>query len=118
MRRFLKTICLVVAAVVATTAINAQDLQSQRGESQDLGKLLGYRVDRGGLNISPFPQQYVPMLCDGVDINKGVKLVGEAVNYAEELRFLPQNKKGVNLTIRFYTAQSDEDEVFAHVPGA
>ena len=113
-----KRLCLVIAALATVSMATAQDLQSQRGESQDLGKLLGYRVDRGGLNISPFPQQYVPMLCDGVDLNKGVKLVGEAVNYAEELRFLEQSKKGVKLIIRFYTDQSDEDEAFAHVPGA
>ncbi len=113
-----KQLCLVIAALVAVSTATAQDLQSQRGESQDLGKLLGHRVDRGGLNISPFPQMYVPMLCDGVDLNKGVKLVGEAVNYAEELRFLPQNKKGVKLTIRFYTEESDVDDVFAHTPGA
>ena len=113
-----KQLCLVIAALVAVSTATAQDLQSQRGESQDLGKLLGHRVDRGGLNISPFPQLYVPMLCDGIDLNKGVKLVGEAVNYAEELRFLPQNKKGVKLTIRFYTEESDVDDVFAHTPGA
>ena len=119
MIKTLKRICVVaVVAIAAVSVATAQDLQSQRGESQDLGKLLGYRVDRGGLNISPFPQMYVPMLCDGVDLNKGVKLDGEAVNYAEELRFLPQSTKGVKLTIRFYTAQSDEDEVFAHTPGA
>ena len=113
-----KQLCLVIAALVAVSTATAQDLQSQRGESQDLGKLLGHRVDRGGLNISPFPQQYVPMLCDGVDLNKGVKLIGEAVNYAEELRFLPLNKKGVKLTIRFYTEESDVDDVLAHTPGA
>ena len=113
-----KQLCLVIAALVAVSTATAQDLQSQRGESQDLGKLLGHRVDRGGLNISPFPQLYVPMLCDGIDLNKGVKLVGEAVNYAEELRFIPQNKKGVKLSIRFYTEESDEDDVFAHTPGA
>ena len=118
MLKTFKQLCLVIAALATVSMATAQDLQSQRGESQDLGKLLGYRVDRGGLNISPFPQQYVPMLCDGVDLNKGVKLVGEAVNYAEELRFLEQSKKGVKLTIRFYTDQSDEDEAFAHVSGA
>ena len=57
MRRFLKTIFLVVAAAVATTAINAQDLQSQRGESQDLGEILGHKVDHGGLIINPYPQK-------------------------------------------------------------
>ena len=113
-----KQLCLVIAALVAVSTATAQDLQSQRGESQDLGKLLGHRVDRGGLNISPFPQQYVPMLCDGVDLNKGVKLIGEAVNYAEELSFLVQSQKGAKLSIRFYTAESDVDDVFAHTPGA
>ncbi len=113
-----KRLCLVIAALATVSMATAQDLQSQRGESQDLGKLLGHRVDRGGLNISPFPQQYVPMLCDGVDLNKGVKLIGEAVNYAEELSFLVQSQKGAKLSIRFYTAESDVDDVLAHTPGA
>lgn len=109
---------MVVVALLATTAINAQDLQSQRGESQDLGQILGSKVDRGGLVINPFPQFYSPMLCDGVDITAGVKLVGEAKNYAEELSFLTENKRGAKLELSFYTEESDEDDIYAHVPGA
>ena len=118
MIKTLKTLATIALAVVIGLSAEAQDLSSQRGESQDLGKLLGYRVDRGGLNISPFPQQYVPMLCDGVDLRKGVKLIGEATNYAEELSFLEQSNKGAKLNLRFYTEASDKHDIFAHVPGA
>lgn len=111
MRRFLKTICLVVAAVVATTAINAQDLQSQRGESQDLGEILGHKVDHGGLIINPYPQKLFMLRSLPVDITKGVKLVGEAKSYAEELGFVKHAKKGVKLTIKF-------DELANEISGA
>ena len=111
MRRFLKTICLVVAAVVATTAINAQDLQSQRGESQDLGEILGHKGDHGGLIINPYPQKLFMLRSLPVDITKGVKLVGEAKSYAEELGFVKHAKKGVKLTIKF-------DELANEISGA
>lgn len=118
MIKTLKTLATIALAVVIGFSATAQDLSSQRGESQDLGKLLGYRVDRGGLCINPFPQQYVPMLCDGVDLHSGVKLIGEAKNYAEELSFLVQSQKGAKLSLKFYTEKSDVDDVFAHTPGA
>ncbi len=118
MNRRLKTILTFVAVVCATISLNAQDLQSQRGESQDLGKLLGCRVDHGGLLINPFPQQYTPLTCEGVDIRQGVKLVGEAKNYAQELGFLAESKKGAKLQLKFYNEQSDKQGVFTHASGA
>ncbi len=109
---------MALAATLSLGTAMAQDLSSQRGESQDLGEILGHKVDHGGLIINPFPQFYAPMMCDGVDITKGVKLVGEAANYAEELNFLKQSKKGAKIKLWFYTAESDKDGVFAHTPGA
>ena len=118
MNKFRFMFAMALAAVLSLGAAMAQDLSSQRGESQDLGEILGHKVDHGGLIINPFPQFYVQLLTDGVDISKGVKLVGDAANYAEELNFLNQSKKGAKIRIKFYSAESDKDGVFAHVSGA
>lgn len=117
-RKLRLLVTLAAFAMMSLATVTAQDLSSQRGESQDLGEILGHKVDHGGLVINPFPQFYAPMMCDGVDITKGVKLEGEAANYAEELNFLNQSKKGTKIKLWFYTAESDKDEVFAHTPGA
>ena len=104
MNRTLKTILTIVAVVCATISLNAQDLQSQRGESQDLGKLLGNRVDHGGIVINPQPQQITigrPPVDMLVDISQGVVLKGEAKNFVEELNFVKHSKKGVKLTIKY-----------------
>lgn len=118
MRRLLKTISLVVVTLLATTAINAQDLQSQRGESQDLGTILGHKVDRGGLVINPFPQRYSAVEGKGVSVERGVKLVGEARRYAEELAFLGESKRGTKLNISFYTYEEAAERDFATQPGS
>ena len=114
-----KRLCLVVAVLAIAVTTQAQDLQSQRGESQDLGELLGHRVDRGGLTINPFPQQYFPLTSEGVDITRGVKLVGEADNYVKELSFLEHHRRGAKLNIWFYTEEDNaEADIYATVPGA
>ena len=100
MNRTLKTILTFVAVVCATISLNAQDLQSQRGESQDLGKLLGYRVDHGGIVINPQPQQ-ITIGRTPVDISQGVVLKDQAKNFVEELNFVKRSKKGVKLTIKY-----------------
>lgn len=114
-----KSLCLVAVALLGTLATQAQDLQSQRGESQDLGQILGHRVDRGGLTINPFPQQYFPIMSEGVDISRGVRLMGEADNYVKELSFLEQQRRGAKLSIWFYTeADNTEADIYAMIPGA
>ena len=93
MTKFLKSFSLLLLSMAMLSSVMAQDLQSQRGESQDLGQILGHKVDRGGLVINPLPHDIVQMECDGVDISQGVKLVGEAKNYAEELNFLTEKNE-------------------------
>ncbi len=102
MTKFLKSFSLLLLSMAMLSSVMAQDLQSQRGESQDLGQILGHKVDRGGLVINPLPHDIVQMECDGVDISQGVKLVGEAKNYAEELDFLTEDKRGAKLKVSFY----------------
>lgn len=71
MNRTLKTLLAVVVAVCTTLTINAQDLSSQRGESQDLGSLLGHRVDHAGLVINPTPQSLYLLRSIPADISRG-----------------------------------------------
>ena len=70
---------MAVAALVAvaTTAV-AQDLSSQRGESQDLGGLYGEKLDHGGIIINPTPQLLEVVCTDVLDITNGVALKGDA----------------------------------------
>ena len=112
MNRILKTLFIIAAAISTAVATNAQDLQSQRGESQDLGGLFGEKLDHGGLVINPTPQQLYRLRSIGPNISEGVVLKGEAKAFAEELSFLKQSKRGTKLTIS-YNAKSTEIEPIA-----
>ncbi|MBO7186615.1 MAG: beta-N-acetylglucosaminidase domain-containing protein [Alistipes sp.] len=101
MKRTFKTILLTVAAALCTVTTNAQDLQSQRGESQDLGGLFGHKIDHGGLVINPTPQSITTYATESLDITHGVALKGKAKEFSAELSFLKQNKKGKTLTISY-----------------
>ena len=102
MNRILKTIFTIALVIGTVTGVRAQDLSAQRGESQDLGEILGQRVDHGGLLINPFPHEYKSLDSERVDISQGVKLMGEAANYAAELNFLANNNSGAKLKLSFY----------------
>ena len=101
MKRTLRTILLIAAAVVTAVTTNAQDLQSQRGESQDLGGLFGEKIDHGGLIINPTPQHITTYTTTGLDITEGIVLKGEAKAFSAELGFLKQEKRGKSLTITY-----------------
>ena len=101
MIKTLKTIALAIASMAMTVAIQAQDLSSQRGESQNLGGLFGEKLDHGGIIINPTPQQIYMLRTIGVDINAGVALKGKAKEFASEVEFLKHNKRGVALTINY-----------------
>ena len=101
MKRTFKTILLTAAAALCAVTTNAQDLQSQRGESQDLGGLFGMKIDHKGLVINPTPQHIATYSTDGLDIREGVALKGEAKEFSAELDFLKHNKRGKSLTITY-----------------
>ena len=100
MIKTLKTIALAIASMAMTVAIQAQDLSSQRGESQNLGGLFGEKLDHGGIIINPTPQQIYMLRTIGVDINAGVALKGTAKEFASEVEFLKHNKLGVRNVLR------------------
>jgi hyaluronoglucosaminidase len=83
--RLLVTLAAVAMVSLATTT--AQDLSSQRGEKQDVGVMLGHKVDHGGLIINPTPQPIYTLRSLPLDITNGVVLKGDAKAYAEDIDF-------------------------------
>ena len=118
MNKTLKTILSVVVSVCAAMTVNAQDLSSQRGESQDLGSLLGHRVDHAGVVINPTPQYLNVIKAMDLDISRGVVLKGKAADFAEELNFVKQNSNGVHLTIRYANEGFDAESQIENKSGA
>ena len=118
MKRTFKTILLTAAAALCAVTTNAQDLQSQRGESQDLGGLFGMKIDHKGLVINPTPQHIATYSTDGLDIREGVALKGEAKEFSAELDFLKHNKRGKSLTITYARKGFAEDSGVENKSGA
>ena len=118
MNRTFKTILTAVVALCTALTVNAQDLSSQRGESQDLGSLLGHRLDHAGLVINPTPQSLNLLRSLPADISNGVVLQGEAKKFADELSFLTQSKKGLKLTISYSKRGFDKDAETPNKSGA
>lgn len=102
MNKIVRNLFMAVVAVmtVATTAM-AQDLSSQRGESQDLSGLFGEKLDHQGIIINPTPQDMKVLRSMPLDITEGVALKGKAKEFAGDIDFLKQNKKGVKLVINY-----------------
>ena len=57
MIKTLRTLALAVVTMAISLSATAQDLSSQRGESQDLGGLFGEKLDHKGIVINPTPQK-------------------------------------------------------------
>ena len=101
MNKIVRNLFMAVAALVAvTTTAIAQDLSSQRGESQDLGGLYGEKLDHGGIIINPTPQLLEVVCTDVLDITNGVALKEDAKAFAEDINFLKHSKKGAKLSIK------------------
>ena len=108
--RFLFAVVAVATLSLGTSM--AQDLSSQRGERQDVGEMLGHKVDHGGLVINPTPQHLYTLRSLPLDITNGVVLKGEAKNFATEIDFIKQSRKGAKLTIEYLKdGWSEEDEM-------
>ena len=93
-----RNIILFIAALMMGMTAVAQDLSSQRGESQDVGVLLGEKLHHNGLVINPTPQEMV-RYDTTLDISRGIALKGNAGEYAQELDFLSASRQGVALRI-------------------
>lgn len=101
MTKTLRTLALIAVAIFTTISLSAQDLSSQRGESQNLGEMLGARIEHNGLVINPTPQ-YVSASGNFnkvLDISKGLKLTGDAKDFISDIDFIKISKKGKSLNI-------------------
>ena len=52
----MRIVTLIALLLSVCSSMLAQDLSLQRGENQDLGVLLGEKLDHNGLVINPTPQ--------------------------------------------------------------
>ena len=115
MNKTIRNLITLVAALFAVTmSLSAQDLSSQRGESQNLGGLFGEKLDHGGLVINPTPHNVKMHRSMPIDITEGVTLLGKGSEFADDIDFLKLNAapkkakrgkqpeiKGVKLTINY-----------------
>lgn len=96
----IRTTLLLICAAMTAITLSAQDLSSQRGESQNVSGLFGEKINyTAGFYINPTPQELTLLDSPKLDISKGVKLLKEAKAYTEELSFLTADKKGAPLRI-------------------
>ena len=103
---------MVVAVVLAVAATSfAQDLSSQRGESQDLGGLFGEKLDHAGIIINPTPQELRVLRTVPLDIRKGVALTDGALEFAADIDFLKHKKRGAMLSIVYGDDAMAQDNV-------
>ena len=110
---------MALAATLSLGAAMAQDLSSQRGESQDLGEILGHKVDHGGLVINPTPQHLYTLRSLPLDITKGVALKGkEAKTFSSEVDFVKQSCKGAKLTINYVKGGWSADDEMPNKSGS
>ena len=101
MIKTLKTLALAVVTMAISLSAMAQDLSSQRGESQNLGGLFGEKIDHKGIIINPTPQKLERIEAEGLSILNGVALKGKALEFASDINFVAHNKKGAKLTINY-----------------
>ncbi|MBQ5751068.1 MAG: beta-N-acetylglucosaminidase domain-containing protein [Bacteroidaceae bacterium] len=94
----MRIVTLIALLLSVCSSMLAQDLSLQRGENQDLGVLLGEKLDHNGLVINPTPQE-LQLHGSTLDVSKGVVLKGRSVEYAQELDFLNLSSRGVALRI-------------------
>jgi hyaluronoglucosaminidase len=111
MIKIFRSLALVVAAAAISMTAIAQDLSSQRGESQNLGGLFGEKLDHCGLVINPTPQEMYRLRTIGPDITSGVKLKGKAKEFTSDINFLTINTKSrTTLTINYGTKHAESLE--------
>lgn len=82
------------------------DLNSQRGEKQDVNMVPGHKVDHHGIIVNPTPHALCVDTSMLIDLSQGVNLVDKQKKFAADVDFLKQNKKGIKLTIDFGEKQA------------
>lgn len=91
---------IVAVMLLMAVVASAQNLQSQRGESQSLGELLGEKVDHKGLVINPTPQHLVRH-DSALDLTAGVALKGRAAEFDADIDFLGRHPLAAPLRVEY-----------------
>ena len=94
---------LIAALLMAAFAqgTQAQDLSGQRSEKQDVHMIPGKKLDHHGLIVSPTPHLLNVDAANRLDLQKGVKVIDKKGKFADDVKFLTANAKGIRLTIDF-----------------
>lgn len=90
---------LLMAAFAQGT--QAQDLSGQRSEKQDVNMIPGKKLDHHGLIVSPTPHLLNVDAANRLDLKNGVKVIDKKGKFADDVKFLTANAKGIRLTIDF-----------------
>lgn len=116
-----KLLCSALMAALFASAASAQesnfDLNSQRGEKQEVNMIPGKKLDHKGLVINPTPHELQVDEALTINIANGVAVKDKQGKFAADLSFLHQDPKGVRLTIDYGAKQAAKQGVKA-VSGA
>lgn len=99
---------LLSTALMATMlfgSVSAQesdfDLNSQRGEKQEVNMIPGKKLDHKGLVINPTPHQMSVNEAMTINIGNGLVVKDKQGKFADDLPFIKKAQKGNKLTIDF-----------------
>ena len=115
--KFLLT-ALFAAACCTATAQDGFDLNSQRGEKQDVNAVPGHKIDHQGIVVNPTPHYLDINRMQWLDLGNGVNIIDKQKKFADDLAFLKQDKKGIKLTIDFGEKQAKKAGLKKLVSGA
>lgn len=96
-----KVILAAMLMAAFAQGTQAQDLSGQRSEKQDVHMIPGKKLDHHGLIVSPTPHLLNVDAANRLDLQKGVKVIDKKGKFADDVKFLTANAKGIRLTIDF-----------------
>ena len=97
----LLTALFTAACASAFAQTESFDLNSQRGEKQDVNMVPGKKLDHHGIIVNPTPHNFNLDMQTWTDLSAGVKLIDKSGKFANDINFLKQNAKGTPLNITF-----------------
>ena len=105
MKNYKLLLTALTVTFLAYSDLSAQesgfDLNTQRGESQDVRTIPGKILDHKGLIINPTPHALKILENGTLDIAQGINLKDVQKKFSKNLEFITITKKGVKLTIDF-----------------
>ena len=106
--KLLLSAIFALACSTAATAQNEFDLNSQRGEKQDVNTVPGKKIDHHGIIVNPTPHFLTTDTQKTIDLTAGVNIVDKQKKFANDIDFVKHNAKGIRLTIDFGAKQAQK----------